>query len=101
MATTVKRFVLDDVTPFDVARAAGYTGTKEQYAALLASIATVQSDAATSASNAASSATAAQLAAVAAQHGLDPERDTWLQTFMSNIADMVYDQLESVDGEAY
>lgn len=44
---------------------------------------------------------AAQLAAIAAQHGLDDDADSWLPTFKSSIANMVLDEMESVNGVAY
>jgi uncharacterized protein CbrC (UPF0167 family) len=56
----INRFVLEEVTPYGVARTAGYTGTKQEYAALLAGLATDAANAATSAADAADSADDAQ-----------------------------------------
>ena len=59
MSTEIDRFVLDEVTPYGVARAGGYTGTKAQYETMLAGLPTAAANAASSAQDAAGAKDAA------------------------------------------
>ena len=63
MANNVQVFTLDAVTPYGVAAANGYTGTRQEYNTLLANLPQAAGNAATSAAAAAESAAAAALSA--------------------------------------